>query len=167
MASPIVPFGRLVSFGNFTFPVLSSPLQEFNWEWAEAFTPMTNRRYPFDQYGLSQAPNLEPKATWCLLLTATAGHTGTAAYQDVQDAFNAMMSAFNTDYTYTGVVQGTSVTGQVISGNVGNLVVQDANGSTTHTAWARIVKVETKLAPAKNTYAMEVPLTFMILEDWH
>lgn len=161
-----VPFGGLVSFGPFSFSGPSTPLSSFNIEWIETFVPLTMHKYPHDVYGLSEAPQKDPKATWKYLIMATPGLTGTAAYQNVQDQYNAFLAALNTTYTFTGTVMGQSVSGATVSGNVGNLVVHDANGTTHRTAWARINKVACALLPAQNTYAYEVEITWEILEDW-
>lgn len=162
-----IPFGRLVSFGNFTFTGPSHPVSDITQLWQQSYAPQANKKYPVDLYGLSDAPRKDPLATWSYLFLATAGLYGTAAYANVQAQFNAFLAALQTPYTVTGTILGVSVTGVTVSGQVGNLVVKDADGTTNRTAWARIQSVDAKLLPAKNTYAYECPLQFLILEDFH
>lgn len=153
----LFPADRVVSFGALAFTGRGTPLSAIGLEQAADTALIPSTTYPFDVRAGQPGPLKDSSFSTSVLLKASAGHVGLAAYSDVESQFAALLSALQGTYTYAG--------GQV-SGQVGQLVVLRADGVSYAGAWARIVKVELALLPGQHTYHYLLPLTWTLLSDF-
>ncbi len=152
------PFGGIVSFANLpTLDPTRASVVRISDDRVVAMAH-TGAPYPFDHYGLSQAPYDHPTAEFEYLLVAAYGQTASASYADVEAQFNAIRTALRGTYT-----MGTT-TG--VSGEVGYLTVQTASGAGTAKAFARCISAPQALKSGINTYAYLFPFKFILLSDW-
>jgi len=153
----LYPGDRVTQFGGLAFSGRGTPLSAIGLEQAADTALIPSTTYPFDVRGGQPGPLKDSSFSTSVLLKASAGHGGLAAYSDVEAQFGAILSALQGTYTYAG--------GQV-SGQVGQLVVLRADGVSYAGAWARIAKVELALLPGQHTYHYLLPLTWTLLSDF-
>jgi len=153
----IYPADRVIQFGGLALPSVGTPLSAIGLEQAADTALIPTAPYPFDLRAGQPGPLKDSSFSTSVLLKASAGHVGLAAYSDVESQFAALLSALQGTYTYAG--------GQV-SGQVGQLVVLRADGVSYAGAWARIAKVELALLPGQHTYHYLLPLTWTLLSDF-
>ncbi len=161
-----VPFGQLISFATLVFtgvgaisPANTSRLVSYDPQFITAFAPIPGQPYPFDLYGVGAAPLKEPPTmTWEYLLFAPDGSSEQAAYAALEAQYNSIYSSMvGGTYTFSGTPG--------VSGQVGNLVVADANG-TNFTAFARALdQGQPKLVPGE-VAAYLLTLRFALLSSF-
>jgi hypothetical protein len=144
----VVPFGRIVSHAGTVLGSDGPPVTTLVYEWAEQYKAHPTRPYPRDMRGVGPVPIKEIAAVWSSTFHADpASTTDRAAYTSVEAQV-------------TTAIQGLTAS------PVGSLVVRRADDATTVSARARWVKADLALTPGKDTWAVRLPLTFLLLSDF-
>lgn len=164
MAYAKTPFGTLISFGSMIFTGAGIPANVQTDTTSVTDAPEVDRprkAHPTNPYGISlrgysPGPLKPTVSTWTVAVVATPGLSAAASAAAIETAYATWVGFWRGTHTHR-TIAGTT-------GQLGDLVVQDASG-TSYTAEAELTKMPRTWKPGEIA-SLELVLEFILNGDW-